>query len=434
MKEPVALAPPPIQDLTALPPAAPALKPRPFGLFDLKQLSEGAMQTLAGLRDQMLMPHPRKHAPEFNGSQVAALCNIDPKGVSHLSRRGDLPEGRPAPGNRRMFTLAEARIWIDRLAGYPKRPPGERAAVISVVNQKGGSTKTTTAFNLAQGLTLRGRRVLLIDLDPQASATVLTGMMPAAEVGEEQTIAPVVYPAQAAGDDDDEDFTPPTDVRYAIQQTYWDGLDLIPASPLMYNAEIVLPIRSRDPDCIWWEFLKRAIEPVRDEYDVIIFDTAPSLSYLAVNAVFASDGLLMPVPPENLDYASSIAFWGFLHEMLELLETNRGAKKEFAFMRVLLSRVDQQSAAMSVVRDWIISTYGSYILPVEIPRSPVNTAVSARFMSVYDVSIFEDGSRETYKKIRSQYDRFVEMIDQQILSSVWHAGGHGLLDQRGGRK
>jgi chromosome partitioning protein len=383
-----------------------------FSLEALMELADTANSTLDGLRAKMLEPHPRKRPPVYTGAQVASLCGIDPKQVTYLAKRGDLPAGsHESNGKRREFSLAEARIWVNRLAKIPQRPEGARAATIAVVNFKGGSTKTTTAFNLAQGLTLRGRRVLLVDLDPQGSATTLTGMLPAAEVMEEHTIGPITYPPLADA---------PKDVRYAVQSTYWDGLDLIPAAPHLFNAEIFLPIHSRDPEVAWWNILNQAIDPLRDEYDVIIFDTAPALSYLAVNAVVASDGLLMPIPPENLDFASSVAFWNLLSETLSALKNSRGFEKDFAFMRVLLSRVDTTSIPAAVVKDWIVRSYGPYVLTVEIPKSQVSSVGAVQFGTVYDIARY-DGAARTYSKIRDAYDKFVEMIDQSIVSTVWKA-------------
>jgi chromosome partitioning protein len=383
-----------------------------FSLEALVALAEGANNTLDGLRAKMLEPHPRKRAPVYTGAQVAELCGIDPKQMTYLAKRGDLPAGsHEGNGKRRQFSLAETRTWISRLSKVQKKPAGARAATISIVNFKGGSTKTTTAFNLAQGLTLRGRRVLLVDLDPQGSATTLTGMLPAAEIMEEHTVGPITYPPLSEA---------PRDLSYAIQPTYWDGLDLIPAAPHLFNAEIFLPIHSRDPDIAWWDILNQAIDKHRDEYDVILFDTAPALSYLAVNAVVASDGLLMPIPPDNLDYASSVAFWNLLSETLSALKNSRGYEKDFAFMRVLLSRVDATSIAATVVKDWIIRTYGPYVLTVEIPKSQVTSVGAVQFGTVYDISRY-DGATKTYSKIRDAYDKFVEMIDQSILATVWNA-------------
>ena len=151
---------------------------------------------------------------------------------------------------------------------------------------------------------------------------------------------------------------------------------------------------------------------------MIIFDTAPALSYLAVNAVIASDGLLMPLPPDNLDYASSVAFWNLLSETLGALKNSRGFEKDFAFMRVLLSRVETKSIASSVVKDWIIRTYGQYVLTVEIPKSQATSVGAVQFGTVYDISKY-DGAAATYQKIRDAYDTFVEMIDQSVVATVW---------------
>lgn len=382
-----------------------------FSLDALLQLAEVANHSLDTVRSDMLEPHPRKVPPTFTGAQVARLAGVEPKQMTYLAKRGDLPAGsHEANGSRRLFTLEEARQYVKKLSKIPPRPAGMPGATIAIVNFKGGSTKTTTAFNLAQGLTLRGRRVLICDLDPQASSTTLTGLLPAAEVMEEQTAAPLFIPPLAET---------PKDLRYAVQQTYWDGLDIIPAAPALFSAEIFLPIHSRDPEIAWWDMLNRAIAPLRDEYDVIIFDTAPALSYLAVNAVIASDGLIMPVPPETLDFASSVAFWNLLSETLGALANGRRYHKDFAFMRVLLSKVDSKLAS-SLVRDWIIKTYGPYMLPVEIPKSPAGSLSAVKFGTVYDLAKYGGGvGADTYGKIRDAFDKFVEMIDLSIQASIW---------------
>jgi chromosome partitioning protein len=382
-----------------------------FSLDSLLELAQVANDSLETVRSEMLEPHPRKVPPTFTGAQVARLAGIEPKQMTYLAKRGDLPSGaHETNGGRRTFTVVEAREYVKKLAKIPKRPEGAKGATIAVVNFKGGSTKTTTAFNLAQGLTLRGRRVLICDLDPQASSTTLTGLLPAAEVMEDQTAAPLFIPPLADA---------PKDLRFAVQSTYWDGLDIIPAAPALFGAEIFLPIHSRDPDIAWWDMLNQAIAPLREDYDVIIFDTAPALSYLAVNAVIASDGLIMPVPPETLDFASSVAFWNLLSETLGALASGRKYHKDFAFMRVLLSKVDSKLAS-SLVRDWIIKTYGPYMLPVEIPKSPVGSLSAVKFGTVYDISKYSGGvGADTYVKIREAFDKFVEMIDQSIQASIW---------------
>jgi chromosome partitioning protein len=396
-----------------------------FNLEAMLELTEKANRSMDAVRTDMLEPHPRKVAPVFTGAQVARMAGIEPKQMSYLARRGDLPAGaHSSNGARRNFDLSEAREYVRKLSGIPVRPAGARAAVLSIVNFKGGSTKTSTTFNLGQGLTLRGRRVLLVDLDAQASSTTLTGIIPPAEVQAQETAAPLFYSARSPSTYEPDGFTPPTSLEYAVQSTYWDGLDLVPAAPGLYDAEILLPISSQNPDLQWWDVLNKAIEPLREQYDYIIFDTAPALSYLAINAVMASDGLIMPVPPETLDFASSVAFWNMLSETVQGLSDRRGYHKDFSFMRVLLSKVDKQFST-NLVRDWIMATYGQYVLPVEIPKSPAGSLSALKFSTVFDLdkAAFRSAGVgvgvETYAKLRESFEKFCELIDQTVMASVW---------------
>jgi chromosome partitioning protein len=377
------------------------------GLAEVVGLADYAQRIFDSLRMDMLKPHPRKLAPQYNGSQLAQICQIDPKQVTYLARRGDLPSGR-LDGSRRIFTLAEVHEWARRVGPFEKKAEGQDAVVISCVNFKGGSTKTSTAFSLAQGLSHRGRKVLLVDLDPQASATTLTGLLPAAEIEEWATAAPVTYLMEPDH---------PKDLQYAVQQTYWDGMDLIPSSPPLFQAEIMLPLLSRDPKILWWSLIDKALEPLRKKYDVIVIDTAPSLSYLALNAMWASDGLLMPLPPDNLDFASSVSFWKLLSETMSGLSTHRQVEKKFEFIRVLVSRMDGNSPSNQLVREWISGTYSRYLMPGYIPRSTVNTMGSTQFQTVYDIVRY-DGDQRTYQKLRAAWDEFVGHMDQQIVR-IW---------------
>jgi chromosome partitioning protein len=113
-----------------------------------------------------------------------------------------------------------------------------------------------------------------------------------------------------------------------------------------------------------------------------------------------------------------VAFWNLLSETLGALKNSRGFEKDFAFMRVLLSRVETKSIASSVVKDWIIRTYGQYVLTVEIPKSQAASVGAVQFGTIYDIAKY-DGAAATYQKIRDAYDTFVEMIDQSVVATVW---------------
>ncbi|HSI49699.1 MAG TPA: AAA family ATPase [Ideonella sp.] len=358
------------------------------------------------IRSAMLAPTARKSPPIFNLSQLAAQCGIEKGSLSHRLSKGDLPAGQlNASGSRREFSLAEARTWIREYRKDGLRPEGAEAVTLSIGNFKGGVSKTTTAVTLAQGLSLLGHKVLVIDTDPQGSLTTLFGILPDTEVEEEDTILPLAMGSE-------------TSIRYAIRPTYWDGIDLVAAAPVLFGAEFALPARqTQEPGFEFWRVLDLGIDDVRDEYDVIIIDTPPALSYTTINAFMASNGIIMPLPPNALDFASASQFWSLFSDLTSELLTKRGLTKEFDFIHILLSRVDSTDSASNIVRQWIGQTYAEKVLPVEIPKTAVIGVTAAEFGTVYDVARY-DGSARTFKRARDAYDSFVGYINGSV-HSVW---------------
>jgi chromosome partitioning protein len=373
----------------------------------LEAIAEQALRVKAVVeqaRGDVLRPTARKNPPTFNTSQLMALTGLDKSQVDYRIRKGDLPTGRlNETGSRREFSLAEVRRWVRDIRKQELRPEGAEAITITIGNFKGGVTKTTTALTLAQGLSLRGHRVLVIDCDPQGSLTTLFGVLPDSEVGVDETILPLL-----SGDE--------AEIGYAIRSSYWDGIDLVSAASFLFSAEFVLPAKqSKDPRFEFWNVLNYGIDPARLAYDVIIIDTPPSLSYTTINALMASNGIIMPLPPSALDFASSAQFWDLFSDLTTQLVTQRGGNKEFAFIDILLAKVEATDAASSIVREWIGAAYADKVLPVEIPKTAATSMSSKEFGTVYDGKA-EDTSVRAFKRAVEAYDRFVEIIEDQTQS------------------
>jgi len=380
----------------------------------LNTVSEQAAAVVHQVRTSMLAPHARKSPPKFNSAQLADLCGLEVSQVQYLAKKGELPSGDRPDSSRREWTLVEARQWVRTLKADKLRDPKLAAGVcISVANFKGGVSKTTTAAVLAQGLSLRGHNVLVIDTDPQGSLTTLFGVMPDTEVEEDQTILSL-----CSGDTDS--------IMPAVRQTYWDGIDLVAAAPVLFNAEFLLPARQKnEPDFAFWRVLDAGLDTAREIYDVIIIDTPPSLSYITINALIAAEGIVMPLPPNALDFASSAQFWSLFTEVCGGLFRSRGDNKKYYFVDVVLSRVDRSDAVSAAVREWIVSAYGSKVLPIEIPKTSIAATASAEFGTVYDLDA-TSAQAKTMKRARDAYDQLVEYIELQVMG-VWASNAEAMI-------
>jgi chromosome partitioning protein len=375
-------------------------------LAEIGQQAQRAKNILSKVRKAMLAPNVVKEPPRFSPAQLGSLVDLDTRQVDYrVKKGGPLPAGKMnAAGTRREFELGDVRKWARELRRARLRPPEAEAITIAVANFKGGVTKTTTAVTLAQGLSIRGHDVLVVDCDPQGSLTTLFGILPDAEVEAQHTILPLCL-----GDEDS--------VEYAIRRTYWDGIDLVPATSLLFSAEFALPSRQRDEGggFQFWNVLHYGLEKTRQRYDVIIIDTPPSLSYVTINAMMAADGIITPLPPNALDFASSVQFWDLFYDLTKELGS-RGKSKRFEFIDVLLAKVDASDIATNVVRDWIMAAYGSKVLPIEIPKTATAASASAEFGSIYDMKPGSASSR-TIKRAADAYEQFVATVESQLVGA-----------------
>ena len=380
----------------------PALTRGPIGMHDVTTLANRAAEMVAAIRGRLLMPDSRKTAPAFTAARIAELCGI-PRSL--MAQQESLPQGKAARrGGPLLFSLAEAQAWARALRMNLMRPPGCRAMTVAVGNFKGGVGKTTTAMVLAQGLSMRGHKALVIDTDPQASLTTLFGILPETEVRDDMTVGPM-----CRGD--------ASDISGAVQRTYWTGVDLVPAAPYLASAEFSLPARQlKDPSMKVWNVLNASLEKVRNEYDVIVIDTPPALSYMSMNAFMAADGIVVPMPPSALDFASAAQFWGLFADLGNGLDPMSALGKNFEFLHILLSRVDPSDAATPAVRQWIRGTYGDCVLPVEVPKTTVTSSKAVEFGTIYDIQKYE-GAAKTYRRAVEAYDLVVQHVERSIVDS-----------------
>lgn len=215
------------------------------------------------------------------------------------------------------------------------------ARIISVCNQKGGVGKSTSSINLSVFLAALGKKVLLVDFDPQANTTSGMGVNP-------RKLEKSVYHAligRAAGE-------------VVIKKTSILSVDLMPSSSALAGAAVELvDMRNREYK------LKEVLETLRRKYDFIIIDSPPSLGLLTVNAITAAGKVIIPVQCEYyaLEGLADLLF------TIQLINTN--LKTRTAIMGALLTMYDRKSRLHRAVEKEIRRKFPGYVFEAVIPRN-----------------------------------------------------------------
>ena len=238
----------------------------------------------------------------------------------------------------------------------------EKPTVIAVVNQKGGTAKTTTVENLGIGLAREGKKVLLVDTDPQGSLTISLGFPRPDEL--DVTVFDLLSK------------TINEDTVHAgegiLHQS--EGIDLIPANISLAGLEVAL-VNTMNRERI----LKQFLEPVKGNYDYVLLDCMPSLGMLTVNALAAADTALVPV---QANYLSAKG----LEQLLQTInKVKRQINPKLRIEGILLTMVDGRTNYAREISSLIRDTYGGHIkiFDTEIPRSVRAAEISAEGKSIF---------------------------------------------------
>lgn len=368
---------------------------------DIMALAAQAENVLDQIRDAMLEPYPRKKAPMFTSASVATLCGLDKARLKYLSANGKLPAGTSrGAGRAKEYTLEEAIVCIQTTSKRPTRPAGKRGRVYAIANFKGGVTKTTTTVATAQALSLLGRRVLVIDSDPQGSSTQLLGYSPETEVNDDQTLLPLFYGEASS-------------LAGSIRETYWHNIDLVPASISLSDSDFaVISMLLKDRHFEFWDILNKGLAAHLNDYDVVIIDTPPALGQITTNCLAAADAIVLPCPPEGLDFASSTQFWRLFSEVARRLPGVREHKR-YDFVNVLMTKA-KNTEQSRVVQGWLQKAYGTRVLPISIPDSSVQAGAAAMLSTIYDLSK-SDVNSQSYARIREPFDQLADYLDSQLV-------------------
>ena len=228
---------------------------------------------------------------------------------------------------------------------YDQKKPVDHAIgetkVLAIINQKGGVGKSTTAVNLSAALGAQGKSVLLIDLDPQGNATSGLGIMKSGIVHD-------VYDV----------LIQKVDITEAIIPDVCEGLDVLPATTNLAGAEVELVNEMARENR-----LKSAVGALRGKYDYVFIDCPPSLGLLTVNALVASDKLLIPIQTEFYALEGVTKLLESMNRVKEML--NPGIE----VYGVVLTMYDGRTTLSRQVADDVRGYFGSAVFETVIPRT-----------------------------------------------------------------
>jgi chromosome partitioning protein len=258
-------------------------------------------------------------------------------------------------------------------------------------------------------MALKGFKVLFIDADSQATSTQFFGYTPDGEQEELRTIGECLDGSIE-------------DISELIIGTSWDGLDLIPANLTLYDSEISVPMKvaQKKFNTSFYLNLRKGIDGVKNNYDVVVIDAPPSLGIVNMNIIYAADALIIPVPPLFADFASTLQFFTMLKEVVQRIPEER----EYKFIKLLITKFDGSDEAKAFVKV-IRHVFGQNLVinnifsnTAEIPRA------SQDLKTIYEI---------TNVKVKKTYDRAFSIVNnvnnelENMIKSTWPAYTEDLL-------
>lgn len=249
---------------------------------------------------------------------------------------------------------------------------------IAITNRKGGTGKTTTAVSVASVMASRGRRVLLVDMDPQANATSALGLPKDATLSVHDVLLR------------DEP------LERAVRPTAIPRLSVLPSSPDMASAEVELvPLMAR-------EFRLRASLSAMSDHDVVLIDCPPSVGLLTVNALTAADNVVIPVQCEYL------ALEG-LAQLLSTIDAVRARlNPALSILAILLTMEDRRNRLSMQVADEVTRHFPRLVAKARIPRSVRLAEAPSHGIPI---DLYDPSSRAA-----QAYADFAREIDKRILA------------------
>lgn len=383
-----------------------------------RMLQEDADRLGGALDDHLrrhFAPDRTKTLRSFTSVEVADLLGITPAHLRTMRHEGKLPDVGSEDGRRSLQFTAEDIYRIrealessaKRKGRYlPIRKGSEPLQIIAISSFKGGSSKTSTTAHLAAGLATQGFRVLIVDLDAQASLSTLFGCEPDTDPANPLTIYDAIC------------FENRQPMSRVVRRTFFHNIDIAPSSLMLAEFEQYAAFHARQGtgDEPWFTRLATAIRSVESSYDVVLMDCPPALGMITLSAMVAATGMIIPVVPSMIDVASLAHFTRMSSDMMGTLE-EFGARFDYDFVRYLITRHEPMDGPQAQLAAFLRMQFGDRVMASTFLKSTVISDAGMTNQTLYEIRR-SDVTRSAYDRARESVDAVRdEVID--LINKAW---------------
>lgn len=374
-------------------------------------------ERLQAHRAQLFPPDAKRALRKFTSGEAAELLGVKDAYLRklHLDGRGPEPEIRA--GGRRYYSPEDLQALREMLEAGAKTPgtylpgrhEGDHLQVITVINFKGGSGKTTTAAHLAQKMALDGYKVLAIDLDPQASLSALHGFQPEFDLLDGGTLYDAIR------------YDDPVPLSDVIQKTYFTNLDLIPGNLDLMEFEHDTPrALAQGGVNLFFTRIGDALASVEKDYDVVVVDCPPQLGFLTMSALSAATAVLVTVHPQMLDVMSMCQFLLMTSNLLGVV-SEAGGNMSYDWLRYVVTRYEPGDGPQNQMVSFMRSMFGEHVLNHPVLKSTAISDAGITKQTLYEV--------EKGQFTRATYERAMESLNavngeiEALVQQAWGRNG-----------
>lgn len=390
------------------------------------------------IRDIKRIAEDQMPPRRFKGAELSELVGASLSTIYMAEKEGRLPPPDVDPSSHRRLgaTLKQVMKMQHYFDTLPWRRDDEEAVVMSFTNFKGGCWKTTTSWYAGSYYANLGYRVLFVDLDPQASLTLNCGILADFETSHEQSLGPYILEEQGF---------PPESVGNVIRDTHLENLKIIPSTLQLAGVEYalsnaIMEARSSQDRLSrmmrWFHRVRDTVDQVKQNFDIVIMDGTPSLGLLPLNIIFASDTVVVPVPTEITDFASTLSFGDLYKEQSETLYEVFQEELKLPEMMFLPTRFSASEKNATLGSEFVLKqiqrTFGQDCMQSVIKKhEAVVSNLSLMRRTVFDVNAGDANvNRESRKRAMANFKTVFDEILERAIYPRW-ASKKAILEERG---